>query len=212
MKKDSEAQKFSSILRRSGLSGKDFGASLGLTAAQVSNIVNARRKPSRDVLVRLQEVYNVDLNWYLSGDSGEAGRTTESVNVPYFDQEAAAGRGIEINDWAERRALAVPSFLIRPHNRGDVAAITISGDSMTGEKIRDGDVALFTIRVKTGNGIFVLSVGSALLCKRVAFDEVSRSITLISANPAYPPRVISGEELETVKIEGRVIAVLHREV
>jgi hypothetical protein len=49
-----------------------------------------------------------------------------------------------------------------------------------------------------------------LVVKRVDFDEIRKSITLISASPSYPPRVIAGQDLENVKIEGRVIACLHR--
>jgi SOS-response transcriptional repressor LexA len=46
--------------------------------------------------------------------------------------------------------------------------------------------------------------------KRIDFDEVEKTITLISANPGYAPRIIAGKNLESVKIEGRVIACLHR--
>jgi phage repressor protein C with HTH and peptisase S24 domain len=40
--------------------------------------------------------------------------------------------------------------------------------------------------------------------------QVPRSVTLISANPAYPPRCFSGPELETIQITGRVVATIHR--
>ncbi|MDR1901679.1 MAG: hypothetical protein LBQ88_05265 [Treponema sp.] len=47
-------------------------------------------------------------------------------------------------------------------------------------------------------------------CRRVDFDEVKKAITLISANPSYLPHGIAGKDIENVKIEGRVIACLHR--
>jgi SOS-response transcriptional repressor LexA len=46
--------------------------------------------------------------------------------------------------------------------------------------------------------------------KRVSFEEIQKTITLISANPNYPPKVIAEQDLENVKIEGRVVACLHR--
>jgi SOS-response transcriptional repressor LexA len=81
---------------------------------------------------------------------------------------------------------------------------------MIDEKIYDGDIVIFCPQLVSGDAVYVVSVGNTLLVKRIAFDEINRSITLISANAAYPPRMISGEELENVKIEGRVVACLHR--
>jgi SNF2 family DNA or RNA helicase len=52
--------------------------------------------------------------------------------------------------------------------------------------------------------------GNAFLINRVDFDLASKTIELISANPVYEPRRYSGEDLENIKIEGRVIACMHR--
>ena len=65
-------------------------------------------------------------------------------------------------------------------------------------------------RSKEGNGIYVVSVGNALLVKRVDFDTVNKAIILISANPAYPPRPFSGYDLQDLRISGRVLACVHR--
>ncbi|MDR0639771.1 MAG: S24 family peptidase [Spirochaetaceae bacterium] len=61
-----------------------------------------------------------------------------------------------------------------------------------------------------GNGIYVVSIGDSLLVKRVEFAGKGGAIVLISANPAYPPRTIAGDEPEHLKIEGRVVAWYHR--
>jgi phage repressor protein C with HTH and peptisase S24 domain len=69
---------------------------------------------------------------------------------------------------------------------------------------------IFHPELREGNAIYVVSIGNALVVKRVDFDSLSQSITLISANPAYPPRHFSGPEMETIRIAGRVIASIHR--
>jgi hypothetical protein len=56
-----------------------------------------------------------------------------------------------------------------------------------------------------GNGIYVLSLDTALLVKRVSFADMPRSVSLISANPAYPTRQIVGPELENFRIERQVV-------
>jgi SOS-response transcriptional repressor LexA len=58
--------------------------------------------------------------------------------------------------------------------------------------------------------ISVLSVDNALLVKRVVIDGIAKTMTLLSANAAYPPRVIRGADVEGVRIAGKVVAVLHR--
>ena len=84
----------------------------------------------------------------------------------------------------------------------------IAGDSMIDEHIYDGDIAIFHPGLKEGSGIYVVSVGSTLVVKRVDFDTVNQTIILISANPDYPPRPFSGHDLQDLM--GRVLSCVHR--
>jgi phage repressor protein C with HTH and peptisase S24 domain len=151
----------------------------------------------------------VNLNWFLSG-VGSPQEGEETALVELVNQEAAAGRGIFIDDYAETKVIPVPHVLTHPYNSAQLKAVFVSGDSMTGEKIYDGDIAIFYPQLTRGDAVYVVSVGDTLLVKRVDFDEVEKTITLISANPSYAPRIIAGKDLESVKIEGRVVACLHR--
>ena len=205
----SEIERFLYICQQSGLSQTAFGLSLGLSKSQVSHIMSGRTKPSREVLDKLVEKYGVNLNWFLSGQ-GNPQEQLETAFVELIDQEAAAGKGIFIEDYPETSSIPVPQALIHPHKASGLKAVYVSGDSMTGEKIYNGDIVIFCPRLRSGDAVYVVSVGESLLVKRVDFDEADSTITLISANPYYPPRVLSGEELENVNIEGRVIACLHR--
>jgi SOS-response transcriptional repressor LexA len=209
MKLQTEADRFNLVLQKSGLSKKDFATSLGLSQSQASNIFRGIRKPSRETLDRLALLHGVDLNWFISGFGGTGGGH-ETISVELIDQQAAAGRGIVIEDYAEKHSIPVPASIIAPHRPNNLKAVYVKGDSMVNEKICDGDVVVFCPGMTWGDNLYVLSVGGAVLVKRVAFDELRRAITLISANPAYSPRRISGGDLESVKIEGRVIACLHR--
>jgi phage repressor protein C with HTH and peptisase S24 domain len=127
-----------------------------------------------------------------------------------LEQEAAAGQGREAEGYSEKQHFKVPFSLIHPHRPENLKAVYVSGDSMIGEHINDGDIVIFNTKLTEGNGIYVVSVGSTLVVKRVDFDASNQAIILISANPAYEPRRFSGYELENIRIAGRVVACYHR--
>jgi SOS-response transcriptional repressor LexA len=205
-----EAERYNFIQEKSGLSKKEFAESLGISKNLGSILGSGRQRLSRDVLERLSDIYKVNINWVISGKGPSGFEEPEGAIIELLDQEAAAGRGRDIQDYAERRTIQVPFSLIHPYNSSQLKAVFVSGDSMTGDKIYDGDIVIFYPQLTKGDAVYVVSVGETLLVKRVDFDEVKKAITLISANPSYPPRVITKKDLENVKIEGRVIACLHR--
>jgi SOS-response transcriptional repressor LexA len=206
---ETESERFLFICQKSGLSQAAFGASLGLSRSQVSHILSGRTKPSREVLDKLVSLYGVNLNWFLSG-VGTPQEAKETAFIDLVYQEAAAGKGITIEDYAEVSVISIPQALIRPYSPSKLKAVFVSGDSMIGEKIFDGDIVVFCPHLTTGTAVYVVSVGDTLLVKRVSFDKTSQSITLIGANPSYSSKVISRKDLGNVKIEGRVVACLHR--
>ena len=204
-----EAERYNLIREKSGLSKKDFAESLGLSFSMNYQISTGRIKPPRELLDRLATAYKVNLHWFLTGD-GQSGLETNTAVIELYYQEAAAGRGREVNDYPEKSYFNIPYSLIRPHNPLNLKAVYVSGDSMVGERINDGDMVIFDTKQTEGNGIYVVSVGNSLLVKRVDFDSSDNAIVLISANPAYQPRRYSREELNDIRVTGRVVACYHR--
>jgi SOS-response transcriptional repressor LexA len=205
-----EAERYNFIREKSGLSKKRFAESLGLSVSMNWQIASGRLKLPRDLLDRLADTYDVNLHWFLTG-KGPSGLESGTVEIELLDQEAAAGTGREVEDYAEKRTFQVPSSLIAPHKPQTLKAVYVAGDSMTGEKINDGDIVIFQPNQQPqGNGVYVLSVDNALVVKRVNFDGPGHSIELISANSAYAPHRFTGQDLESLRIAGRVVACLHR--
>lgn len=238
-RKNTIAARFAEIRAGSGLSKRAFAESLGIHPMVAGDIELGKRDPSRDVLIRLARAYNVDITWLLTGDRialspGEAHFSSDyasnrsdyasnrqalspasqnalaTVPVRLISQEAAAGRGIEIDDYAESVEIQVPPSFISPYRGDRVRAVYVRGDSMTGAGLDDGDIVFFTVDERSGPGIFVVSVESALLVKRVDVDHAAQRVTLISENPQYAPRILSGADLDRFSIEGRVLASIHR--
>jgi phage repressor protein C with HTH and peptisase S24 domain len=204
-----EAERYQFVLEKSGLSKTAFAESIGISRSHNYHLERGTQKPPREVLERLGSVYNVNLNWLIHG-KGPSGLETNTVDIELFRQEAAAGHGRDIEDYIEKQYIPILYDFLRPHRPENLRAVYVSGDSMINERINDGDIAIFTIKQTEGNGIYVVSVGSTLLVKRVDFDPANKTIELISANPAYETRRYSGNELEDIRVEGRVIACYHR--
>jgi phage repressor protein C with HTH and peptisase S24 domain len=202
-----EAERYKFIQEKSGLNKTAFADSIGISRSHSHHIEKGMQKPPREVLEKLANTYHVNLNWLISG-SGYSGLEEETAEIELYAQEAAAGYGREAEDYPETQYFQVPFSLIRPYRPENLKAVHVSGDSMIGENINDGDIVFFNIKQTAGNGIYVVSVGNSLFVKRV--DFANDAVTLISANPAYEPRRYSGYEMNDIRVAGRVIAWYHR--
>lgn len=83
--------------------------------------------------------------------------------------------------------------------------IRARGDSMV-PTIRDGSIVLVDIarRKDRQDGIYALMFGDDVRIKRLAFGALGK-LTLMSDNPAYPDEVLSGAELDQLKIVGKAV-------
>ena len=61
------AKRYAEIRKEKNLNKRDFALSLGLHPVVSGDIELGKREPSRIVLVKLANVYGVDLNWLLTG-------------------------------------------------------------------------------------------------------------------------------------------------
>jgi SOS-response transcriptional repressor LexA len=204
-----EAERYRFILESSGLSKSAFAESIGISRSHSYHLERGTQKPPREVLERLSMVYNVNLNWLIHG-KGPSGLESDTVEIELLEQEAAAGRGREADDYTGGRLFQIPRSLIAPHRPDRLLAVHVSGDSMIEAHICDGDLAIFHPGLTEGSGIFVVSIGNTLVVKRVDRDIASRTIILYSANPAYEPRYFSGQALDDIRIAGKVVAVYHK--
>jgi phage repressor protein C with HTH and peptisase S24 domain len=209
MSMKNEAERYKIVQEKSGLSKAAFAESIGISRAHYYHIETGKQNPPKVVLERLVNVHKVNLNWLIGG-TGSPDNAVETVDIELYEQEAAAGYGREIEDYIEKRFIPVLYDFLRPHKPENLKAVYVSGDSMIEERINDGDIAIFNPKQTEGNGIYVVSVGNTLFVKRVDFDLANKTISLISADPAYEPRRYSGNELEDIKVEGRVVACYHK--
>jgi len=191
----------------------EFAESLGISQGYSSQIETEVREAGREVLEKLASLYHININWFLYGkDSSESVDESDDFNVfiPLIQQEAAAGRGAEIEEYPEVDRVAVPRSLIIGHNPKYLRAVTVRGDSQKDRQIFDRDIVVYDTQDTAPENLSVVSLAGQLVLKYVAIDHLKGTLSLLSANESFPPRVIKGSELENVKIEGKVILNMHR--
>ncbi len=87
-------------------------------------------------------------------------------------------------------------------------ALTARGDSMIDAKINDGDIIFCTSQSTVNNGeIGVVIIDDEATLKRVYYYPNKQRLVLQPENKKYEPLVYVGEELETIRIIGKAVAL-----
>lgn len=111
---------------------------------------------------------------------------------------AAAGSGYENMDDLENYRLIMTTE-VPEHD----FVLDVEGDSMF-PTIYDGDVAFVSKSFdNVSHRIYALTYDDKTVIKRLVFGD--GELTLISDNPEYDERILSGTALESVRIEGEVV-------
>jgi hypothetical protein len=125
------------------------------------------------------------------------------VEVPRLPLGASAGPGAFAADEAPFDVFRFSARWLREQgfDPARLSAIAVAGDSME-PVLKDGDEILVDRSPRPlRDGIHVVRLGEALHVKRVQAGAPGR-LTLISANPAYPPIEVAAGDVELV---GRVV-------
>lgn len=127
--------------------------------------------------------------------------TNEAINLPVMGR-IAAGVPIEaINQ--EMRQVSVPGGMISGRNAH--FALEVSGDSMIGVGINDGDVVVIRETSVADDGDIVVALVDELEATLKRFKRKGDSIALEAANPVYEPRVLPTDR---VKVQGRLVGLI----
>ena len=132
--------------------------------------------------------------------------------VDFFPaQTVGAGPGREAEAYLETIRLPVMRRFLQPWRPDQIKALEARGDSMTKVGLFDRDIVLYTPEENEGDGIFVISIDGRMQVKRIEFDILGKTLKIISENDRYAARTLTAaEEIDLVKIEGKVVAWLHR--
>ncbi len=130
-----------------------------------------------------------------------AEREPSSGAVPFLGR-IAAGEPIDVN--AGQETLEVPAHLMGGVD--DHYVLEVSGTSMIGEGIFDGDLVVVKKNDRASKGEMVVAlVGDEVTLKR--FFPEGRQIRLQPSNPAMEPIMVDAEDL---RVQGVVVGLMRR--
>lgn len=104
----------------------------------------------------------------------------------------------------------IEDYVDVPENVQCDFCLRCKGDSMIDAGIHDGDLVYIHIQPEVENGqIAAVRIDGEATLKRVFWDKGSQVLQLVPANSSYMPKVYSGQDLESVHIEGRAVGFTH---
>ena len=200
-------------MKARGIRASELALRTGLSKARISQYVNGKFIPKSDAVLLIAEALRVSELWLL-------GKTTDMEATASPDEPLPCPENI--SPLRLRRfpvlgeiACGLPVLAVEDPDCSYVTAadtdadfcLTAKGDSMIGARIFDGDEVFIqrTDVVENGEIAAVVVEGEATL-KRVYYYPAEEKLVLAAENPAYPPLVFTGPELETIYILGRAVA------
>lgn len=97
----------------------------------------------------------------------------------------------------------------------ELAALMVRGEEMNGPAIHNGDLVFFGLKIRQGDGLYVLRVNNDLLVRRLRFNHIERKVHIFYDNPIYDQRTdfpleSSDGEGKDVEIIGKVFGRVER--
>ena len=89
---------------------------------------------------------------------------------------------------------------------GNIRALTVRGDSMSGDAIADGDIAMIRLQQEASPGdILAIRVQDEITLKRIRKHE--ERIELLPSNPEFAVRSVPAEQVE---ILGKLVGIIRK--
>ena len=183
----------------------ELAHALGLSFSAISMYERGEREPAFEVMETIADFFNVTMD-FLHGKSDLPSSTQpqiaeDIVCFPVLGEVAAGFDRIAMTDW-EGATVEIPRSALRGRPAEDYLTLRICGDSMYPFYL-DGDVVL-VLRTPTlehsGQVALVRYDGENATLKKV--EQLEDGLRLVPLNPVYPPRTITGADLEQCSIIG----------
>lgn len=199
------AEILKSLREQHGLSQQEVADKLEIDRTTYVKYESGSSKPVRK-LSELAALFGVTTDYLLGNDvdpnklSNYLGPVVENKKIPIIGSVKCGPNGLAY-EYLEGYVFVDDSLT------GDVTAFVCKGDSMKDIGISDGDIAIVRRQCTIENGELAVVIinGEEGTLKRVRYHD--NVMILEAANPAYPPRIFSGKEMNVVKIFGKVIQV-----
>jgi len=200
-------------MRKEMITQKELVEKTGITKGAISSYIAGRYLPKQQGIYALASALKVDPGWLAGFDVPIPSYDKQKaiLTIPFLSQTLSAGPGQEYlpDECIEVKEIDVLAPMLHGvTDRSKLVASEVRGDSMTGAHILSGDIVVFQRGLVVGEGIYVITLGGDVLVKRIAFNRATSKVTIISANPDYPPQTVDSD---IVTILGKVVGWIHGE-
>ena len=198
-----------SLRKSKGLTQEELGNMIGVKKAAVQKWESGMvQNLKRNTIKQLSDIFEVSPASFIDNDDTIESNATilpqDKIRMIPVYESVSAGFGAYADNYILEY---IPLFISSDEEAHNTLCIKVQGNSMY-PKIEDGD----SIQVlkqdwcESGQVAIVLIDGENAVVKKVQYDK--SSITLLSFNPEYAPRVFKGAERDRLKILGIVRKVI----
>lgn len=179
---------------------------LGLKNMQTyANWEYGKSEPSSEMIIRIADIYGITTDKLLDKMSNQSNIIPTSSNdftsIPVVGTIKAGPNGLALQDYQGTEEVSKNDV----DKSFDYFWLVVSGDSMTGDGIFDGDYALIKQTPEFSNGDIcaIIVDGEEGTLKHVT--QSKDSIVLTASNPAYQPRIFVGSDMNRILVAGRLV-------
>jgi phage repressor protein C with HTH and peptisase S24 domain len=196
---------FQRVVKTTGISTqKELAGLLGIEPAAIT-LAKSRGVPKSWGLT-IAAAFGVNPVWLKTG-SGPVYQNEQAstVLVPKVAAKACAGGGsFELSDTIVDELPFDRSWLSKKGNPGRMVAMEVIGDSMSPE-LEPGDNILIDQSQNqiADNNLYVVGLADNIQVKRVQIRP--GLVVLFSTNQRYSPVTLQGDEIDTLRVIGRVL-------
>ena len=203
------AERIIKLFDDSGREYKQIAQSIGIKPQKISEWKNGTTRSYEKYLDAIAKEFDVTIDFLVNGTPypTNAVKADPTARTPVqFWGKVSAGVGA----YAEGIPLRTMPADDEDMQEGyEYAWLEVEGDSMYPD-LQDGDYILVRVQDTAQSGDMVVALvddgyETDGLVKRIEIEEGSH-LTLISTNPAYPPKVFIGDRMNDVRIFGVVVS------
>ena len=196
---------FQRVAKTTGISTqKELAGLLGIEPAAIT-LAKSRGVPKSWGLT-IAAAFGVNPVWLKTG-SGPVYQNEQAstVLVPKVAAKACAGGGsFELSDMIVDELPFDRSWLSKKGNPGRMVAMEVIGDSMSPELEPGDNILIDQSQIQVAdNNLYVVGLADSIQVKRVQIRP--GLVVLFSTNQRYSPVSLQGDEIDTLRVIGRVL-------
>lgn len=197
---------------------KELGKKTGLSTQVISNIERGVTQPSAEDMSNIAQALNIPIDTLYAQKNSDLPKQTTTSNIhnllnltninfssfPIVGTIKAGHDGYIMNDYDGMITLSTDRLNINNYN---YIGLKVSGESMTGDGISEGDIALIELNAnyENDNSIYAVVYDNELAAlKRIKKDD--DHIILMSSNPKIEPIILNKDD--TFYVVGKLKRVI----